>query len=417
MKNIFFMVISFFSLGVVIALQADDWPTWRGPNGTGASSEKNVPLEWSVNENVVWKATLDEPGNSSPVVARGKVFITQALDNGKKRCLICFDRHSGEKLWQRETSYAELEPTHKTNPYCSASPATDGKVIVATLGSAGIVAYDFLGKMIWRRNDLGPQIHIWGNASSPVPYAKGNVFIQLWGPGTNVFLVAVNASTGKTIWKRNLPEAQGKEAKHWYGSWATPVIRNNNGRDELLIGLPKRLAAFNPTTGEELWSCEGLGDLVYNNPVFTGDLVLATSGYGGPALCVKAAKGAFGNITEKRLWVTEKRNLQRIGTGMVVDEHYFILTEPGILQCIDMATGEIVKQERIGKGGNWGSIAQVANRLYVTNTSGQTLVLSPSNNFKLLATNSVNEMTRGSPAFSNGQVFLRTHKTLWCFGK
>ena len=114
--------------------------------------------------------------------------------------------------------------------------------------------------------------------------------------------------------------------------------------------------------------------------------------------------------------MTEKQNLQRIGTGVAVDGHYFILTEPGILQCIEMATGKIVKQERIGRGGNWGSIAQVAKRLYVTNTSGQTLVLEAQKDGKLLATNPVNEMTRSSPAFSNGQVFLRTHKTLWCFG-
>jgi outer membrane protein assembly factor BamB len=399
------------------SLQAGDWPTWRGPQGKGVSSEKNVPLQWSATENVVWKTPLDEPGNSSPIVAKGKVFVTQSLEGGSRRCLICFDRKSGKKLWQRETSYAEKEPTHKTNPYCAASPATDGKVIVAALGSAGMVAYDFTGKQVWRRSDLGSQLHIWGNASSPVPYAKGKTFIQLWGPGTRVFLVAVEAATGKTVWKQDLPGAQGKEAKHWYGSWATPVIRNNHGRDELLIGLPKRLAAFDPATGDELWSCNGLGDLVYNNPVFTGEYVLATSGFGGPALGVRVGKGASGNITGKRLWVTEKRNPQRIGTGVVVDKHYFILTEPGILQCIEMATGNIVKQERIGKGGNWGSLAKVGERLYVTNTGGQTLVLSAKKDFKVLAINPVNELTRGSPAFSDGQVFLRTHKTLWCFGR
>ncbi|MGE4550798.1 MAG: PQQ-binding-like beta-propeller repeat protein, partial [Opitutales bacterium] len=354
------------------------------------SSEKNVPLHWSATENVVWKTPLDEPGNSSPIVAQGKVFVTQSLEGGSRRCLICFDRKSGKKLWQRETSYAEKEPTHKTNPYCAASPATDGKVIVATLGSAGMVAYDFTGKQVWRRGDLGSQLHIWGNASSPVPYAKGKTFIQLWGPGKRVFLIAVDATSGKTVWKQDLPGAQGKEAKHWYGSWATPVIRNNHGRDELLIGLPKRLAAFYPATGEELWSCNGLGDLVYNNPVFTGEYVLATSGYGGPALGVRVGKGASGNITGKRLWVTEKRNPQRIGTGVVVDKHYFILTEPGIFQCIEIATGKIEKQERIGKGGNWGSLAKVGERLYVTNTGGQTLVLSVNKDFKVLAINPVN---------------------------
>ena len=300
MKKQFIILLVFGFMGKV-AIQAGDWPTWRGPNGNGHSNENNAPLKWSATDNVTWKVPLQEPGNSSPIVAGGKVFITQALENGKRRYLICFDRKTGDKLWQRETPYAEKEPTHKTNPHCAASPATDGKVVVATLGSAGMVAYDFEGKEIWRRNDLGPQLHIWGNASSPVPYANGKTFIQLWGPGKHVFLIAVDAASGKTVWKQDLPGAQGKEAKHWYGSWATPVLRDNHGQDELLIGLPKRLAAFDPLTGKELWSCDGLGDLVYNNPVFAGEHLLATSGYGGPALGVRVGKDASGNITGTQL--------------------------------------------------------------------------------------------------------------------
>ena len=182
---------------------------------------------------------LDEPGNSSPIVARGKVFVTQSLEDGSRRCLISFDRKTGEKLWQRETSYAEKEPTHKTNPFCSASPSTNGEVVVVNHGSAGMFAYDFSGKELWRRIDLDSQRHIWGTAASPVPYA--NTFIQHRGPGPRVYLIALTADTGKTLWKRDLPKSQSKDEKHWFGSWSTPVLRNNNGRDELLLGLPKRL--------------------------------------------------------------------------------------------------------------------------------------------------------------------------------
>jgi outer membrane protein assembly factor BamB len=183
------------------------------------------------------------------------------------------------------------------------------------------------------------------------------------------------------------------------------------------MGLPERLFAFDPKTGKPLWWCDGLGDLVYSNAASAGDFVLATSGYGGPALGVKAGKDASGDITSQRLWVTTKRNLQRIGTGAVVEGHYYILTEPGILQCIDVATGKIVKQARVGKGGNWGSVTHVGGKLYVTNQAGQTLILSANPDFEVLTTNPVNEMTRGSAAFSNGQVFLRTYEHLWCWGK
>ena len=321
----------------------------------------------------------------------------------------------GQKLWKRTVSFPEKEPTHKTNPFCSASPSTNGEVVVVNHGSAGMFAYDFSGKELWRRIDLDSQRHIWGTAASPVPYA--NTFIQHRGPGPRVYLIALTADTGKTLWKRDLPKAQGKDEKHWFGSWSTPVLRNNHGRDELLLGLPKKLVAFDPKTGKELWWCEGLGDLVYNNAASTGDYVMATSGYGGPALGVKAGKDTSGDITSQRLWVTTKRNLQRIGTGALVGDHYYILTEPGILQCIGVATGKIVKQTRVGKGGNWGSVSLVGGKLYVTNQGGQTLILSAKPDFEVLTTNPANEMTRGSPAFSDGQVFLRTYEHLWCWGK
>ena len=404
-----------FLLVAPLLTNAGDWPTWRGPNGNGLSDEQNAPAKWSATENVSWKIKLPGPGNSSPIVAKGKVFVTQATEDGKRRTLLCFDRRTGDKVWERATPFPEKEPTHKTNPYCAASPATNGKVVAVTHGSAGMIAYDFEGKEVWRRNDLGPQHHIWGNASSPVPYGK--TFIQFWGPGPRVFILAVDSATGKTIWKRDLPKAQGKDEKHWFGSWSTPVLRKNHGRDELLLGLPKRLVAFDPKTGKEIWWCNGLGDLVYNNAASSGDYVLATSGYGGPALSVKAGKDASGDITSQRLWVTTKRNLQRIGTGAVVGDHYYILTEPGILQCIEVDTGKIVKQARVGKGGNWGSVTLVGGKLYVTNQGGETLILSAKTDFEVLTTNPVNEMTRGSPAFSDGQVFLRTYAHLWCLGK
>jgi outer membrane protein assembly factor BamB len=395
--------------------EADDWPTWRGANGNGLSNEKNIPENWSMEENVAWKVKLPGPGNSSPVVAKGKIFVTQAIEDGKQRALLCFDRRTGDKLWERATSFPEKEPTHKTNPFCSASPATNGKLVVVSLGSAGMIAYDFEGKEVWRRRDLGPERHLWGTASSPVPYRK--TFIQYRGPGPLVFMLALDAATGETVWKRDLPKAQGKDEKHWFGSWSTPVLRNNHGRDELLLGLPKRLVAFDPKTGKEIWWCDGLGELVYNNAASSGDFVMATSGYGGPALGVKAGKDASGDITSQRLWITTKRNLQRIGTGAVVGGYYYILTEPGILQCIEVATGKIVKQARVGKGGNWGSVTHIGGKLYVTNQGGQTLVISANPDFEVLTTNPVNEMTRGSPAFTDGQVFLRTYEHLWCLEK
>jgi outer membrane protein assembly factor BamB len=160
------MIAGVLLLGCVAALSADDWPVWRGPRGDGQTAAKSPPLKWSRTENVRWKTPLPGPCNSSPVVCKGRVLLTQAAEKGKRRSVLCIDRADGKVLWQRDTPFVEKEPTHETNPYCSATPVTDGECVIASLGSAGMVCYDLDGKERWRKN-LGKLEHIWGNASSP----------------------------------------------------------------------------------------------------------------------------------------------------------------------------------------------------------------------------------------------------------
>src|SRR5688572_24157027 len=119
--------ISLFLSSLVICQLAigGDWPAWRGPTGMGLSEEKNLPVQWSTTENVKWRVALPEPGNSTPIVSRGRVFVTQAA--GDRRTVMCFDRNDGKLRWQQGVTTKEKEPTHATNPYCSSSPVTDGE--------------------------------------------------------------------------------------------------------------------------------------------------------------------------------------------------------------------------------------------------------------------------------------------------
>ena len=158
-----------FCLGLVCTsfLYSENWPTWRGPFGTGLSPEKQFPIKWSAKENIRWRIPLVERGNSSPVGWGDKVFITQSIQNAKCRQLISFDRADGKTLWTRAAKHAESELTHRTNPFCSASPVTDGERVIVSHASAGVICYDMDGKEQWRRN-LGEQRHIWGNGASPV---------------------------------------------------------------------------------------------------------------------------------------------------------------------------------------------------------------------------------------------------------
>ena len=175
-----------------------NWPQWRGPEGTGVTSSAGVVTQWGPDQNVKWRIDLPEAGNSTPIVWEDRVFLTQPLSAAKQRSLFCVDRETGRELWRRGVVYDRPESSHKTNPYCSASPVTDGERVIAWFGSAGLFCWDLAGNELWRR-DLGTQEHMWGYGSSPILHE--DLCILLFGPGNNEFLLAVDKATGETRWK------------------------------------------------------------------------------------------------------------------------------------------------------------------------------------------------------------------------
>ncbi len=391
---------------------AGDWHGWRGPHGDGTSEEKGVPLTWSATENVKWKVPLDGLGNSTPIVVGERVFIAHAPAKSKLRTLQCFNRNNGELLWKKEVEYADPEATHGTNPYCSSSPVSDGAMVVVYHGSPGLFAYDMEGKELWKA-DLGKVEHIWGFGSSPV--IQDGLVITNAGPGLNAAVIAVKATDGKEVWRKEYGAMKSPKIEDYRGSWSTPVLYKEGDQVLMLLSLPEKLYAVNPRTGEEVWSCGGLSKLVYTSPLVGKDAVVAMCGYTGPAMGVR--RGGKGDVTEThRLWLTDKPNPQRIGSGIIVGDYLYILNETGIAWCLDPKTGEKKWEKRLGGPLSWSSMCQADGRLYVTNFNGDTYVLEADpDDCKVLAENKIGEQTRGSLAFSNGQVFLRTHKNLYCF--
>lgn len=408
---------------------AANWPAWRGPNGDGVSDEKNLPTRWSATENVKWRTQLPEPGNSTPVIWGNRVFLTQAV--GDRRTLMCFSRADGSLLWQRGTTTAEKELTHAANPYCSGSPVTDGERVIAAFASDGMFCYDFDGKELWKRTDLGRAVHIWGNASSPVIY--GDLCFLNFGPGETSYLLAVDKRTGKTVWKdeeetgygkappaeAQAPNAQkGASNPTFIGSWTTPVVMKVEGQEQLLMCWPRRLAGYDPKTGRELWFSLGLNPLVYTSPIGGEGIVVAMGGYGGPAIAVRP--GGSGDITSsRRLWELP-RSPQRIGSGVVHEGHIYIHNDPGTAMCIDLKSGATVWQERlIGKaatGQNWSSVMLAGGNCYTITQGGDCFVFKASLKFELVAVNPLGERSNSSIAPSNGELFIRTHKALYCIG-
>lgn len=396
---------------------AANWPAWRGPNNDGVTEETNLPLNWSTSSNVKWKQPLPDRGNSTPVVWGDKVFVNQAVTKDNRRELLCFDKKSGKPLWKAGITCTDNEPTHPTNPYCSASPATDGERVVVSYGSA-VYCYDMAGKEQWHRTDLGKQHHIWGNASSPV-LAGDRIFFN-FGPGDPTIMYCFDKKTGKTLWKHDEPGGNAGEGggKAWLGAWSDPLLRKVGTRYELFMTYPGHVVGFDPMTGKELWTCEGLTPLSYNSPLYADGMVIAMCGYGGSALAVKA--GGTGDVTtSNRVWHLPKVS-QRIGSGVVYEGHHYILTDGGVAECRDLKTGDIVWSERCKgpgpTGQNWSSLVRSGDKLYAVNQGGDAFVFKAAPKFELLATNSIGEKVIGSIAVSDGLLFIRSHQNLWCIG-
>lgn len=395
---------------------AANWPAWRGPEGTGVCSEKGLPTRWGATENVRWKAPLPERGNSTPVVWGDRVFVTQAV--GNDRLLFCFDRKDGKKLWQAGAKDVEKELTHGTNPYCAGSPTTDGERVYAAFGSGGLWCFDFAGKELWHR-DLGKQRHIWGHAGSPLLH--GDLCLLNFGPGERTFLIAVEKRTGKTVWQHDEPGGESGEKKGdakpgWVGSWSTPVAIHTAAGEQLLLSFPKRVIAFEPLTGKPIWTSGGINPLVYTSPLFSEGIVVAMGGFGGMTVAVKA--GGTGDVTTaNRLW-QHPRTKQRIGSGVIHDGHIYILNDPGVAECFELQTGKLVWEERLkgpgAKADNWSSLVLADGLLYALNQSGDCPVFRASPKFELVGINSLGEPSMSSVAPSDGELFLRTYKSLWC---
>jgi outer membrane protein assembly factor BamB len=403
-----------------LCANAANWPAWRGPLGTGICDEKNLPIRWSSTNNVKWRAPLAERGNSTPVVWGDRIFVTQPA--GNRRTLLCFNRADGQVRWEASVTSGETEPTHSTNPYCSASPATDGERVIVSYASDGLFCYDFAGKELWRRTDLGRQVHIWGNGSSPVIHE--NLCFLNFGPGETTYLLAVDKKTGRTVWKQEEPSAykhpkDGEQAvpgNTFIGSWTTPVLMEVEGKNQLLMTWPNHLVAYDPTSGQELWTCSGLNPLVYTSPIYAEGIVVAMGGFNGMALAVRA--GGSGDVTEaRRLWHHPKTK-QRIGSGVIHNGYIYIHNDPGVAECFELKTGKLVWEERLKgggpSGGNWSSVMLADGNCYTITQGGDCFVFKASPRFELLSVNFLGEPSNSSVVSSNRELFIRTHKALWC---
>ena len=386
------------------------WPRWRGPSGQGHVEGTGYPDTWSDTDNVVWKASVAGSGNSSPIVWGDRIFLTTARDGGAKLSLLCFRRSDGELLWETFTPQKGVEHAHTKNGHASATPVTDGQKIYVSFGTHGLVAMDFDGKIVWHR-EVGRLDNYHGSAGSPLLYEDTVILYQdhRGTDETESFVAAFQKDSGKTVWRTDRTATTG---------WGTPVVIRTGERDELIVSSQKRVSAYDPGTGKELWSAAGNLFEVIPTPVVGHDLVFCSSGRAGPTLAIRP--GGSGDVTETHIAWKSPKGAPFIPSGIIVGDYLYTINDiVSVVTAFEAKTGKVMFQGRLGtarKEGFSASPVAVDGKVFWTNDEGETFVVEAGAEFKLLHVNRLGARTLASPALVDGRWYFRTDRELIAIG-
>lgn len=399
-------------------VRADDWPQWRGPELNGTSREKNLPARWGATENIVWRFALPSWSGSTPIVWGGRVFLHVA--EGDDLFLWCVDRKAGAVLWKKRLGGGNVK-MRKQN-MSSPSPVTDGQGVYVMTGTGVLKGFDFDGRELWARDiqkDYGEFGLNWGYASSPLLY-EDSLYVQvLHGMNTDdaSYVLRVDKRTGKTVWRVERPTKAVRESPD---SYTTPAVVRHGKTVEIVVTGGDCVTGHDPATGKELWRAEGLNpdnDPSYRivaSPVIADGIVYAPSRV-QPLLALRP--GGRGDVTKSHLlWSTP--NGPDVPTPVTDGKYFYVVNDRGIVWCLDAKTGrEIYGQQRIKPGTYSASPVLADDKIYITNEDGLTTVIKAGPKFEVLAENDLNDYCLSSPAISEGQIFIRTAKHLYCIGR
>ena len=439
-------------LSTTPTLRAENWPNWRGPNYNGATTDKNLPSTFSRTEGVAWSAPMPGPSGATPVVWGDYVFVSSTDDIAKTCVALAFDRKTGKELWR--VKVADGAGRDHMSTFSNSSPVTDGKHVWFFYGNGELVCFDLAGQEVWRRNiekDYGQFAFQWTFSSSPLLH-DGRLYIQVLqrsvpvngrgrsdGPNES-YLLALNPATGKELWKVIRPGDARDESLE---SFATPTPYKHAGRDELLVVGGDCISGHDPVTGKEYWRWGtwnptriGHWRLV-PSPTAGAGIVLACGPKDSPVYAVKL--GGKGNLSNTDLaWQSfvqstedatkaarslDVRELSSdVPTPLFYEGKFYILngTKKKLL-CVEPSGKIIWSGDLKGKGIFQSTPTAADGKIYMMNFAGEVFVVQAGGSeFKLLHTAEMAEgenTLRAAIPISQGQLFIRTSKTLYCIGK
>ncbi len=394
---------------------ADDWRQFRGPGGQGASSEKGLPMTWSDDENVAWKAALPGYGASSPITLGDKIYLTcysgygteDTRSNSMKDLVlhvVCLNKLDGAIVWDKHVAPRLPESTRvRDHGYAAPTPATDGESLYVFFGKTGVLKFDLDGNQLWQA-DVGDGLNGWGCGTSPVLYEDLVIVNASVESGS---LVALKKENGEEVWR----------AKGMKSSWNTPhLVQLADGKQELVVSVKGEILGFDPATGEQLWSCDGIADYVCPSIVSQAGVVYAIGGRTSRTIAVKA--GGRGDVTDShKLW--EAKAGANVSSPVIHDGHlYWVSDRNKVAYCVRLDDGEVVYSERF-RGQPYSSTLLADGKLYVVTRHDGAFVLAAQPKYELLAHNELddNSTFNASPIASGGKLYVRSDKFLYCIGK
>jgi outer membrane protein assembly factor BamB len=393
---------SVLTLALTPALPAADWPQFRGPNGAGVSEEKNLPVGWSKDKGVKWKADLPARGVSSPVVAAGKVYVTCSSGSRDDQLhVLCFDAATGNQLWHRQLKGTGGTSCHPKTCMAANTPVADETGVYALFATGDVAAFDADGTLRWYRSLVGDYPTITnqvGMAASPV-LVKDRLIVPMDNSGES-FLAAIDTKYGKNVWKVERPREI---------NWTTPLVRTAGGVTEILFAGPKGLTAYDAATGGTRWEFKGGRGAIPTGVIDGNALYLPLAGVSKFAI-------SDTGVNEKAQW-----GAREMQTGhpspLVYAGKVFTTSTDGFITCADAKTGKVLYKERT-KGAFSASPVGGDGKVYCLNeTGGCTVLDAGADTFEVLATNELGGETLGTPAIANGVIFVRTDKALYAIGK
>ncbi len=389
-----------------VRILAADWPEFRGPTGQGHSAETDLPIAWGERRNIAWKVPIAGRGWSSPVLLGPRVWITTATDGDRSLRAVALDRESGRAVHDIEIFRLDSKPRlHSKNTPASPTPLLEpGRVYVhfGSLGTACLSADD--GKVLWRTRELKFE-HGHGPGGSPASF-KDLLIINCDG-NDRQFVVGLEKETGRVRWRS---DREGRMA------YSTPLVIRAAGVDQVVSTGGDRVISYDPATGREIWRSEYSGGYsLVPRPIFGGGLVFVVSGYDRPVLYAIRPEGK-GDVTATHVAWKLDRGAPHNPSPLLVGDRLLVLSDRGILTCLQAATGEEVWRQRL-EGDYSASPVHAGGRIYLQSEEGDTTVIEAEGRYRQLAMNRLEGRTLASLAVSDGAIFIRSDRHLYRIGR